>query len=99
MNESRHPPAGSDSSDGQSPPASDRELDLRGLNCPLPILKTKKALSEMDDGEVLHATTTDPMSVIDFTVFCEKSGHMLEHTVEHKTGSEQEFEFFIRRGV
>jgi len=76
-------------------PTSDRELDLRGLNCPLPVLKTKKALSEMVDGEVLHATTTDPMSVIDFTVFCEKSGHTLEHKIE----GDEEFEFFIRRGV
>ncbi len=78
---------------GDSPDV-DRAIDLRGLNCPLPVLKTKKALSEMTEGELLHATTTDPMSVIDFTVFCEKSGHHLEHKVE----ADEEFQFFIRKG-
>jgi hypothetical protein len=44
----------------------DRELDVKGLNCPLPILRTKKALSEMSTGEVLHVLATDPGSVKDF---------------------------------
>lgn len=77
----------------------DRMIDLRGLNCPLPVLKTKKALSEMAIGELLHATTTDPMSVIDFTVFCEKSGHVLESKSENTIDGADEFEFLIRRGV
>jgi TusA-related sulfurtransferase len=44
----------------------DRELDVKGLKCPLPILRTKKALSEMSPGEVLHVLATDPGSVKDF---------------------------------
>jgi len=75
-----------------------RSLDLTGLECPLPVLKTKKALSEMASGEVLHATTTDPMSVVDFRVFCERSGHVL-HQIEESDGSDAEayFEFLIER--
>lgn len=73
--------------------SADRQIDLRGLNCPLPVLKTKKALSEMQPGQILHAITTDPMSVIDFTVFCERAGHDLLN----KTEDDEEFGFWIRR--
>ena len=44
----------------------DRDLDVKGLNCPLPILRTKKTLSEMSSGAVLHVLATDPGSVRDF---------------------------------
>ena len=54
-----------------------KELDARGLNCPLPILKTKKALSDMASGEVLRVIATDPGSVRDFAAFAKQTGHNL----------------------
>jgi tRNA 2-thiouridine synthesizing protein A len=54
-----------------------RELDTRGLNCPLPILKAKKALSEMASGELLRVVATDPGSTRDFQAFCRQTGHEL----------------------
>ena len=55
----------------------DKELDARGLNCPLPILRTKKALSEMISGQVLRVVATDPGSVCDMQAFAEQTGHAL----------------------
>jgi TusA-related sulfurtransferase len=55
----------------------DRELDTRGLNCPLPILKAKKALSEMTSGQVLRVVSTDPGSKRDFTAFAKQTGNEL----------------------
>ena len=55
----------------------DRELDAAGLECPLPILRTKKALTPMSCGEVLHVIATDPGSVRDFKLFCKHTGHEL----------------------
>ena len=55
----------------------DRELDARGLNCPLPILRTKKSLNEMDSGQVLRVLATDPGSVRDFQAFSRQTGHEL----------------------
>lgn len=55
----------------------DRELDTRGLNCPLPILKAKKALSEMSSGQVLRVVSTDPGSARDFAAFARQTGHAL----------------------
>ncbi|MGQ9724718.1 MAG: sulfurtransferase TusA family protein [Tepidimonas sp.] len=57
----------------------DRELDVRGLNCPLPILKAKKALSEMASGQVLKVIATDPGSVRDFQAFAKQTGNELLH--------------------
>jgi tRNA 2-thiouridine synthesizing protein A len=55
---------------------SDTEVyDLRGLNCPMPVLKIRKRLSEMKAGEQLVADTTDPMAVIDVPHFCKQYGH------------------------
>lgn len=53
------------------------ELDTRGLNCPLPILKAKKALAEMASGEVLKVLSTDPGSTRDFQAFAKQTGHEL----------------------
>lgn len=50
-------------------------LDARGLNCPLPILRTKKAITGMDVGEILEITATDPGSVKDLDSFCSQTGH------------------------
>ena len=58
------------------------ELDTRGLNCPLPILKAKKALSAMASGELLGVVSTDPGSVRDFQAFARQTGHDL---VEQQT--------------
>jgi len=55
----------------------DRELDTRGLNCPLPILKAKKALAEMTSGQVLRVVSTDPGSRRDFAAFCKQTGNEL----------------------
>lgn len=54
-----------------------KELDARGLNCPLPILKAKKALAELQSGEVLRIMATDPGSVRDFQAFCKQTGNVL----------------------
>ena len=54
-----------------------KTLDLRGLNCPLPLLRTKKALFEMSAGEKITIHTSDPNSPEDLRLFCEKSGNVL----------------------
>ncbi len=60
-----------------------KELDARGLNCPLPILKAKKALTEMLSGEVLKIVATDPGSVRDFQAFARQTGNdLVEQTTE-----------------
>jgi tRNA 2-thiouridine synthesizing protein A len=56
---------------------ADRELDTRGLNCPLPILKAKKALADMSSGETLKVVSTDPGSVRDFKAFARQTGNEL----------------------
>jgi len=55
----------------------DNELDVRGLVCPLPILRTKQSLSAMISGQTLQIIATDPASVIDFQVFSEQTGNEL----------------------
>lgn len=55
----------------------ERDLDTRGLNCPLPILKAKKTMREMGSGGVLRVTSSDPSSVKDFEAFCKQSGNEL----------------------
>ena len=58
-----------------------RELDTRGLNCPLPILKAKKALAEMVSGELLRVVSTDAGSVRDFQAFARQTGNdLIEQT-------------------
>jgi len=54
-----------------------QELDARGLNCPLPILRAKKSINSLASGEVLRITATDPGSVKDFEAFCNQTGHSL----------------------
>jgi TusA-related sulfurtransferase len=70
-----------------------KELDARGLNCPLPILKAKKALAEMVSGELLRVVSTDPGSMRDFQAFARQTGNDL---VE-QTGGETEFIHILRR--
>ena len=54
-----------------------KEIDTRGLNCPLPILKAKKALADMSSGDVLKVISTDPGSVRDFQAFARQTGNEL----------------------
>jgi tRNA 2-thiouridine synthesizing protein A len=63
--------------------AADREVDARGLNCPLPILRTKKVLNEMKSGQVLRILATDPASLRDFQAFAKQTGHELLQHAEH----------------
>ena len=60
--------------------ASDRDVDARGLNCPLPILRAKKALAELQTGQVLKVVSTDPGSQRDFEAFARQTGHELLRT-------------------
>ena len=63
----------------------DRELDTRGLNCPLPILKAKKALAEMTSGQTLRVVATDAGSVRDFAAFAKQTGNeLVEQATEGK---------------
>jgi len=71
----------------------DAEVDAIGLNCPLPILKTKQALNRMHSGQVLHIMTTDPSSEIDFAVFAHRSqNELLDSREENGT-----FHFILRK--
>jgi tRNA 2-thiouridine synthesizing protein A len=71
----------------------DKELDARGLNCPLPILRTKKALTDLQSGQVLKVLATDPGSVKDFQTFARQTGHaLLSHDETNR-----EFTFFMKK--
>ncbi len=70
-----------------------RELDATGLKCPLPILRTKKALAEMQSGEVLRILATDLGAVQDFAAFSKQTGNALLASSENGGV----FEFFLRK--
>jgi len=71
----------------------DKELDARGLNCPLPILRARKALNDMQPGQVLKLVATDPGAVRDFQAFSKQTGNeLLSHAAANK-----EFTFFLKR--
>jgi tRNA 2-thiouridine synthesizing protein A len=71
----------------------DKELDVMGLACPLPILKAKAELARMRSGEVLHVLATDPLAPLDFRALCLRTEHEMLHLVETTERSE----FFIRK--
>ncbi len=71
----------------------DVELDARGLNCPLPILRTKKALNTMSSGQILRILATDPGSVRDFQAFSKQTGNIIVGASE----SSGEYQFFLRK--
>jgi tRNA 2-thiouridine synthesizing protein A len=71
----------------------DKELDARGLNCPLPILRAKKALTDMASGQVLRILATDPGSVKDFQAFSKQTGNALLSSETADT----EFIFFMKK--
>jgi len=71
----------------------DKEIDTRGLNCPLPILRAKKALADVLSGQVLKIVATDPGSVRDFETFAKQTGHaLLAHAEAHG-----EFTFYLKK--
>ncbi len=72
---------------------TDRTLDARGLNCPLPILRTKKALKELDVGDTLEVLATDPGSMADFAAFARQTGDELVSAEE----TEGHFRYVLRR--
>lgn len=71
----------------------DEELDCRGMNCPLPVLKTKKALTPMTAGKVLRVVATDPGSVADMAAFSRRTGH----PILDQSDGDGEFVFYFRR--
>jgi tRNA 2-thiouridine synthesizing protein A len=71
----------------------DKELDTRGLNCPLPILRTKKSLSDMLSGQVLRVMATDPGSVKDFQAFAKQTSNQLVAS----ESNEGEFVFYMKK--
>jgi tRNA 2-thiouridine synthesizing protein A len=71
----------------------DKELDARGLNCPLPILRAKKSLNDMQSGQVLKIVATDPGSVRDFQAFAKQTGNELLSQAE----ADKQFTFFLKR--
>lgn len=71
----------------------DKEVDARGLNCPLPILRTKKTLNDMQTGEVVRILATDPASVRDFQAFARQTGNELVDQGE----ADGAFWFLLRR--
>jgi tRNA 2-thiouridine synthesizing protein A len=71
----------------------DKELDARGLSCPLPILKTKKSLNELASGQVLKIVATDPGSVKDMQAFASQTGHVLISSTE----ADNTFTFLMRK--
>ena len=73
----------------------DSELDASGLNCPLPILRAKKAISALDAGQTLRIIATDPGSVKDFEAFCKQTGNELVSSGEE----EGKFVFAIKKAA
>lgn len=71
----------------------DKDLDVRGLNCPLPILRAKKALVDLASGKVLRVLATDPGAVKDFQAFAKQTGNqLLSHSEDDKI-----FTFFMKK--
>ena len=70
-----------------------KEIDTRGMNCPLPILKAKKALADMSSGDVRKVVATDPGSVRDFQAFARQTGNELLE----QTSANDEFVHYLRR--
>lgn len=72
---------------------ANQTLDARGLNCPLPILRTKKSLTELQSGDILKVISTDPGSLKDISSFCAQTGNELIFSQQQG----KEYEFIIRK--
>ncbi len=75
----------------------DVELDTRGLNCPLPILKAKKSLASMTSGQLLRVVATDTGSLRDFQAFCKQTGNDLVEQQTLESNQVKEFVHILRR--
>ena len=73
---------------------ADHELDLRGLNCPIPVMRMRKKLETMTSGQTLRVLASDPGSVPDFKAYVKSSGDTL---LESKKTPEGDFEFLLKR--
>ena len=71
----------------------DQHLDAKGLNCPLPVLKAKVALTKMQAGEILYVEATDPHATIDFEAYCARTGHEIVRLLE----SAELIEIYVKR--
>lgn len=69
------------------------KFDATGLNCPLPILRSKKILSKLDSGEVLYVISTDSGSVKDFEAFCKQTGNVLLESTE----VDGKFHYYVKK--
>ena len=72
----------------------DKEVDARGLNCPLPILRAKKMLAEMQSGQTVRVMATDPGSIKDFQAFARQTGNEL---LSQGETADKAYEFFLKR--
>ncbi|MCR4345886.1 MAG: sulfurtransferase TusA family protein [Sulfuricaulis sp.] len=73
---------------------ADHDLDLRGLNCPIPVMRMKKKMETMASGQTLRVLTTDPGSLPDFKAYAKKTGNTM---LESKENAEGNFEFLLKR--
>ena len=69
------------------------KFDATGLNCPLPILRSKKIISTLSDGDVLYVISTDPGSVKDFEAFCQQTGNVLLEMSE----TEGRYHYYVKK--
>lgn len=84
---------------GPDHPTIDQHLDARGLNCPLPLLKTRQALRHLAPGQVLEVVATDVGSARDIPHYLGQSPHQLVRRSDGVESGEQEYRFLIRRGA
>ncbi|WEX76837.1 sulfurtransferase TusA family protein [Sinorhizobium numidicum] len=82
-------------SDERKPAEEKIVYDLRGLKCPLPVLKTRKRMAALAPGALIEIETTDPMAVIDIPHFCNEDGHQLETAEPTESGHR----FLIRKKI
>lgn len=88
-------------SDNDSPGNTNRQatqLDVRGLDCPMPLLKAKQALNKLEAGALLQVQATDPGSVRDFEVFAKQSGHILLSS-QAEAGEPEVFVYLLQKKV
>ncbi|MET0358692.1 MAG: sulfurtransferase TusA family protein [Pararhizobium sp.] len=78
----------------QHPEEPALSLDLKGLKCPLPVIRTRKRMAALDPGTLVLVETTDPLAVIDIPHFCTEDGHRLER----QTVTDRGHSFLIRKG-
>lgn len=84
-----------DQAENQAEPIA-RSLDVRGLKCPLPVLKARKAITGIEIGALLEVLATDPAAMLDFRHYARQSGHELV-AAEERSGEGQSLRFVLRR--